>query len=88
MDKTDVRYIKGVGPGNASLLEKLGIRTVEDMFSYLPFRMEDRINPVSARELAALLPSDESFFVVGTVKKISGGKSPRRRSRIVEITLK
>ena len=88
MDKTDVRYIKGVGPGNASLLEKLGIRTVEDMFSYLPFRMEDRMNPVSARELAALLPSDESFFVVGTVKKISGGKSPRRRSRIVEITLK
>ncbi|MDO9513605.1 MAG: ATP-dependent DNA helicase RecG [Elusimicrobiota bacterium] len=87
MDKTDVRYIKGVGPGNAFLLEKIGIRSVEDMFAYLPFRMEDRRNYISARELTAVLPSDESFFVAGTVKKISGGKSPRRRARIVEITL-
>ncbi|MCD6311113.1 MAG: DEAD/DEAH box helicase family protein, partial [Elusimicrobia bacterium] len=87
MNKTDVRYIKGVGPGNAFLLGKLGIRTVEDMFSYLPFRMEDRRNYVSARELAALLPSDKSFFVAGTVKKITGGKSPHRRTRVVEIIM-
>ncbi len=85
MNKTDVRYIKGVGPGNALLLEKIGIRTVEDMFTYLPFRMEDRRNYISARELAAVLPSDKSFFVAGTVKKITGGKSPHRRARIVEI---
>ncbi len=87
MNKTDVRYIKGVGPGNASLLEKIGILTVEDMFTYLPFRMEDRRNYVSARELIALLPSDNNFFVAGTVKKITGGKSPRRRTRVVEIIM-
>ncbi|MEA2082378.1 MAG: ATP-dependent DNA helicase RecG [Elusimicrobiota bacterium] len=87
MNKTDVRYIKGVGPGNARLLGKIGICTVEDMFTYLPFRTEDRRNCVSARELTALLPSDKSFFVAGTVKKISGGKSPYRRARVVEIII-
>ncbi|MBA3066671.1 ATP-dependent DNA helicase RecG [bacterium] len=87
MNKTDVRYIKGVGPGNAALLEKIGIRTVEEMFAYLPFRTEDRRNYVSARELTALLPSDDSFFVAGTVKKITGGKSPYKRAQVIEIII-
>ncbi|MCD6495012.1 hypothetical protein J7K60_03050, partial [Candidatus Bipolaricaulota bacterium] len=32
----------GVGPKRAKLLEKLGIRTIEDLLTYLPRRLEDR----------------------------------------------
>lgn len=41
---TSVQYIKGVGPKAAKILEKLDIRTVEDLLYHLPFRYEDRSN--------------------------------------------
>src|SRR5215472_11525514 len=40
--ESDVRMIKGVGPQRAELLAKRGIRTLEDLLTYLPFRYEDR----------------------------------------------
>jgi ATP-dependent DNA helicase RecG len=39
---TDVRYLKGVGPKRVELLNRLGIKTVEDLLYYLPTRYEDR----------------------------------------------
>src|SRR3990172_10885849 len=41
---TPVQYCKGIGPKRAELLKKLGISTVEDALSYLPWRYEDRGN--------------------------------------------
>jgi ATP-dependent DNA helicase RecG len=41
---TPVQYVKGIGPKRAELLKKLGIVTVEDAISYLPWRYEDRGN--------------------------------------------
>jgi ATP-dependent DNA helicase RecG len=41
---TSVQYCKGIGPKRAELLKKLGIATVEDALSYLPWRYEDRGN--------------------------------------------
>ncbi len=41
---TQVQYVKGVGPKRAELMKKLGITTVEDALSYLPWRYEDRGN--------------------------------------------
>lgn len=43
------QFIKGVGPSRLKLLQRLGIRTVEDLLYYLPRRYEDRsrIKPVS-----------------------------------------
>ncbi len=38
-----VKYLRGVGPRRAELLEERGIATVSDLLSYLPFRYEDRI---------------------------------------------
>jgi ATP-dependent DNA helicase RecG len=38
-----VKYLRGVGPQRAALLEEHGIATVGDLLSYLPFRYEDRI---------------------------------------------
>lgn len=37
-----VQYVKGVGPRRAVLLERLGIKTLEDLLFYFPWRYEDR----------------------------------------------
>jgi ATP-dependent DNA helicase RecG len=39
---TEVQFLKGVGPKNAMLLAKLGLRTVRDVLWHLPRRYEDR----------------------------------------------
>jgi ATP-dependent DNA helicase RecG len=37
-----LRFVKGIGPKMASLLEKKGLKTVEDMLYFAPRRYEDR----------------------------------------------
>jgi len=39
-----VKYLKGVGPTRAAILEERGIVTVADLLAYLPFRYEDRLH--------------------------------------------
>src|SRR5215468_8880180 len=45
-------YVKGVGPARAAMLEAKGLKTVEDLLTYAPFRYEDRSNVKTIRELA------------------------------------
>jgi ATP-dependent DNA helicase RecG len=45
-------YLKGVGPARAAMLEAKGLKTVEDLLTYAPFRYEDRSNVKPIRELA------------------------------------
>src|SRR5580658_9401613 len=45
-------YVKGVGPARAAMLEAKGLKTVEDLLTYAPFRYEDRSNVKPIRELA------------------------------------
>jgi ATP-dependent DNA helicase RecG len=40
--KKPVQFVKGVGPRRAEQLERLGIRTVEDLLYHIPFRYQDR----------------------------------------------
>jgi ATP-dependent DNA helicase RecG len=47
----EVMYLKGVGPQRAELLAERGIRTIEDLLGYLPFRYEDRIHFTPLREV-------------------------------------
>ena len=35
-------YVKGVGPARAAMLEAKGLKAVEDVLTYAPFRYEDR----------------------------------------------
>ncbi len=39
-----IQYCKGIGPKRAELLQKLGITTIDDALTYLPWRYEDRGN--------------------------------------------
>ncbi len=45
-------YVKGVGPARAVMLEAKGLKVVEDLLTYAPFRYEDRSNVKTIRELA------------------------------------
>src|SRR2546425_8856978 len=69
---TPVKFIKGVGPGRATMFEAKGLLTVEDLLSYVPFRYEDRSN---MKPIAQLAPG-EMATVVAEVRsaKLSGFK--------------
>ncbi len=63
--------IKGVGARNQEYLERLGLRTVEDLLYYLPRRYDDfsRLKTVSRLVLG------EEATVVGTVRKVYSGRA-------------
>jgi len=46
-----VQYVRGVGPQRAAGLEKVGVRSVEDLLLHLPLRYEDRRRFVPLAEL-------------------------------------
>ena len=50
--KTELMYLKGVGPRRAEILAERGLRTFEDLLGYLPFRYEDRIHFAKIRNIA------------------------------------
>src|SRR6266699_1487296 len=57
---TSLTYIKGVGPGRAAMLEAKGLRTVEHLLSYFPFRYEDRSN---MKPIAQLAPGEMATVI-------------------------
>jgi ATP-dependent DNA helicase RecG len=77
---TSVQYVKGIGPRNAEVLEAKGIRTVDDLLHYLPFRYEDRLNPRGIAELRA----GEMATVIAEVR--NSGLFRTRRMPIFQMT--
>jgi ATP-dependent DNA helicase RecG len=49
---TPLKFVKGVGPARAEMLETKGLITVEDLLAYAPFRYEDRTNVKTIAQLA------------------------------------
>ncbi len=72
---TPVQYLKGVGPYLASLLEKIGVKTLEDLFYHLPHRYLDRQNLLNIREAG---PGAE---VVVCAELLISGESSLGRTR-------
>ncbi|HUJ31393.1 MAG TPA: OB-fold nucleic acid binding domain-containing protein, partial [Candidatus Acidoferrum sp.] len=83
---TPVKYLKGVGPQRAALLEERGIATAGDLLAYLPFRYEDRIR---FTPIAEMIPG-QVYTVLAEVG--SGGGSTvrfaRGRGPIFHVTVK
>ncbi|HZY61424.1 MAG TPA: ATP-dependent DNA helicase RecG [Edaphobacter sp.] len=50
---TPIKYVKRVGERVAEALSKRGVETVEDLLYHLPFRYEDRLNPLPITDLKA-----------------------------------
>ncbi len=73
-----VTTLKGVGPGMAKMLEKLGIQTVNDLLFFLPRRYDDYTR---LRTISQLTPDpDKPVTVIGTVMhtEIRVGRSNRK----------
>ena len=77
---TSVQYIKGIGPRLAEVLAAKGIRILQDLLHYLPFRYEDRLNP---RGMAELRPG-EMATVIAEVR--TSGLFRTRRMPIFQMT--
>ena len=81
---TPIQYVKGVGPARAALLEAKGIRTLEDLLSYAPFRYEDRSN---VKPIAELAPG-EMATVIAEVRTTSFSQFKRRQLGLFEATFR
>ncbi len=77
---TSVQYVKGIGPRLAEVLSAKGIRTVDDLLHYLPFRYEDRVNPRGISELRV----GEMATVIAEVR--TSGLFRTRRMPIFQMT--
>ncbi|MCP5113889.1 MAG: DEAD/DEAH box helicase, partial [bacterium] len=77
---TPIMYLKGVGPPRASTLESKGIRNVEDLLTYAPFRYEDRTNVKPISELAP----GETATVVAQVSSTHTAAFQRKRLGLFE----
>ncbi len=78
---TDVQFIKGVGPRIAQLLARKGVRTIEDVFYFLPRRYEDRRSV--QKIIQARVGVKET--VVGTV--VQAQVRPYQRRRAFEVAV-
>jgi ATP-dependent DNA helicase RecG len=64
---TPIKYVKRVGERVADALAKRGVDTVEDLLYHLPFRYEDRLNPLPISSLKAGAMASVIGEVRGTV---------------------
>lgn len=78
-----IQYAKGVGPKRAALLERLGVRTVEDALWFLPWRYEDRSQVVAINQLAPGMQAT----VCGTVRSRALKQTARRRMAVLDVTV-
>lgn len=75
---TDIKYLAGVGPKRAELLNKqLGIRSCRDLLYYFPFRYVDRSRIYTIAELTSDMPDIQikGHFVSFTIH----GEGAKRR---------
>jgi ATP-dependent DNA helicase RecG len=81
--ETPIQYVKGIGPKRADLLKKLGIATVEEALSYLPWRYEDRGNLKKIGRLS--IGSYET--VMGEVVSAEVVQTKRRWVKVFELLI-
>ena len=78
---TPVQFLKGVGPARARLLEKLGVKTLEDILYFFPWRYEDRKNLTEISNLSYGRQATTMCEVVSSRVVMT----PRRRMKIFEL---
>lgn len=78
----DVRYVKGVGPKRAKVLESLGVKTVQELLDYIPFRIDDFSR---VRRLKHLEPG-EKVTIAGKVISVTVIPSIRGRALRVGVS--
>ncbi len=76
-----IQFVKGVGPKRSSLLQRLGVETVEDALWTIPWRYEDRsvMTPIGN-----LMPGMVTS-ICGTVAKCEAKRTRNRRLSVLEV---
>ncbi|NOZ24790.1 MAG: ATP-dependent DNA helicase RecG [Nitrospirae bacterium] len=78
-----VQFVRGIGPGKARLLARLGIKTVADALFHIPYRYEDRRRSCRIADLRhEVLQS-----VTGKVISAEIVNTPRKRMKIFELVI-
>jgi ATP-dependent DNA helicase RecG len=80
---TPVQYVKGVGPARARMLERLGIKTINDLLFCFPWRYEDRKN---LKKICNLNYGSHET-TVGEVVTAEVITTPRKRMKIFELSV-
>ena len=79
--KDSVTLLKGIGPKKAEALEKLNIRTLEDLMFFLPRDYEDRRHRASIAELK----EEETAAVEAEVKLVVSDRYRRGRKQMLRL---
>lgn len=80
----DIQFFKGVGPVLAAKLNKLGIKTIEDLLNYLPREHIAYSEITLIKDLAI----DKDVTIMGRINRISAFQSPRSKLIILSIFIK
>ena len=73
--KSDIQFLKGVGPKRAELLSnELGIFTFEDLLYHYPFRYIDRTKFYKIKEINESLPNIQIKGVLSNFREKGGGR--------------
>ena len=78
-----IQFIKGVGPKRTLLLDRMGVRTVEDVLWCLPWRYEDRSMVTSIGQLSPGMTAT----VCGVVTDCTAKRSRVRRMSVVDVVV-
>ena len=73
--KTDINYVKGVGPQRGNALKKYGIQNVGQLLHHYPRRYLDRTNIKYIGEVKV----GEEVVIVGKVRSFGMKQTKRRR---------
>ncbi|MDA3840474.1 MAG: ATP-dependent DNA helicase RecG [Patescibacteria group bacterium] len=77
---TNIKFLNRVGETTAKRLERLGIKTIEDLLYFFPFRYDD----YSETKKISDIRLGELVNISGTIEMIQSKKSPRKKISITE----
>ena len=82
---TPIRFLPGVGPGRAKILDEHELATVGDLLWYFPYRYEDRRHPTRVADLGRHV--DTPVLLRGKVISANARVSPVKRVRLFEAAI-
>ena len=81
----DVKFVKGVGPNRAALLNRLGIFTLQDLITYFPREYEDRSKP---KKIADTMHGEECLIEAEAISNVREIRTYRRNMTIYKLMVK
>lgn len=80
----EVKYVKGVGPRLATVLNRANIYTIEDLLYYFPRKYLDYNNRIKIRDLK----EGQEATVIGDIQSVSAYNTKNKNLSIVSVAIK